>query len=202
MSDLLEGCGEQLTKAWDLPDVPAERISSSHPSSSSELAEIFGRSDDDDEELEAFSGSQDAQLTSAGLLQQASVASMAELLADSKVSLNSAQQPTSEKPIDEPRRRSARLQSASKIEPAPATADVPNVTANENAQTKSDQPIRRPLNTESGSEEIYSEGSDEGQKSASEGEDSDSEGDDPDKLWCICRQPHGDRYALTTEHVM
>jgi len=194
MSDLLEGCGEQLTKAWDLPDVPAERISSSHPSSSSELAEIFGRSDDDDEELEAFGGGRDTQLTNAGLLQQASVASMAELLADSKVSLNSAQQPANE---NEPRRRSARLQSASKIEPAPAIADVPSVTANENAQVKSEQPASRP-HTESGSEEIYSEGRDRGQRSASEEEDSDSEGDDPDKLWCICRKPHGDRYAFTS----
>jgi len=192
MSDLLEGCGEQLSKAWDLPDVPAERISSSHPSSSSELAEIFGRSDDDDEELEAFGGGQDTQLPSAGLLQQASVASMAELLADSKVSLNSAQQLANE---NEPRRRSARLQSASKIESASAIADIPSVAANENAQVKSDQPTSHP-HTESGSEEIYSEGSD--QKSVSEEEDSDSEGDDPNKLWCICRKPHGDRYAFNT----
>lgn len=198
MSDLLDHCGEQLTKAWDLPDIPTGRISSSHPSTSSELAEIFGRSDDEEEEFEAFGDSQEAQLPSAGLLQQTSVTNMAEILADSKVSLNSAQQSIKDekaKSLEEPR-RSARLQSISKSEinqPAANKSLKIEVANDHNQRSKSER-------TESSSEGIYSEGSDNEHKEASEEENSseeDSEGDDPDKLWCVCRKPHGDRLVVT-----
>ena len=41
----------------------------------------------------------------------------------------------------------------------------------------------------------------EGEKQSGEEEEEDSDGwqseDDPDKLWCICRQPHNNRWALT-----
>jgi len=199
MSDLLDRCGEQLTKAWDLPDIPTGRISSSHPSSSSELAEIFGRSDDEDEEFEAFGDSQETQITSAGLLQQTSVTNMAEILADSKISLNSAQQSIKEekcKSFEEPRRRSARLQSISK-EVNQVTTDkllkVEDATSDHNQRPAQCPKKER---TESGSEGIYSEGSDEEHKELSEDDNSseeDSEGDDPNRLWCICKKPHGDR---------
>ena len=194
MSDLLDHCGEQLTKVWDLPDIPTGRISSSHPSTSSELAEIFGRSDDEDEEFEAFGDGQVPQLTNAGLLQQTSVTNMAEILADSKISLNSAQQLIKDekaKLLEEPR-RSARLQSISKSEPSQVSAGTAvnvEATSNRNQLPKAER-------TESSSEGIYSEGSDGERKEVGEEENSseeDSEGDDPDKLWCICRKPHGDR---------
>lgn len=193
MSDLLDGCGEQLTKAWDLPDIPTGRISSSHPSTSSELAEIFGRSDDEDEEFEAFGDSQETQLASAGLLQQTSVTSMAEILGDSKISLNSAQQSVKvekTKTLEEPR-RSVRLQSISKSE-------VNQVTANKSLRIEAKSghnQLPKAERRESSSEGIYSEGSDGEHKEVSEEESSeeDSEGDDPNKLWCICRKPHGDR---------
>lgn len=194
MSDLLDRCEEQLSKAWDLPDIPTGRISSSHPSTSSELAEIFGRSDDEDEEFEAFGDHQQTQLTSAGLIQQTSVTSMAEILADSNISLNSAQQSIKEekaKLLEEPRRRSARLQSYTKSE----------VTENESREVAASRHNQRPKaeRTESSSEGIYSEGSDAERRELSEeenGSEEDSEGDDPDKLWCICRKPHGDRLVI------
>lgn len=185
MSDLLDRCGEQLTKAWDLPDIPTGRISSSHPSTSSELAEIFGRSDDEDEEFEAFGDSQVTQLTNAGLLQQTNVTSMADIIADSKISLNSAQQSIKEEKAKSPEepRRSARLQSISKVETSQVSANKSvkvEATSSNDGRPKAER-------TESSSEGIYSEGSDKDEDS------SDSEGDDPDKLWCICRKPHGDR---------
>ena len=201
MSDLLDHCGEQLTKVWDLPDIPTGRISSSHPSTSSELAEIFGRSDDEDEEFEAFGDGQESHLTST---QQTSVANMAEILADSKISLNSAQQSIKEeksKSLEEPRRRSARLQSSK----AEVTDEVASnklleveTASGQNQRSKADR-------TESGSEGIYSEGSDVERKEQSEEEsnsEDDGEGDDPDKLWCICRKPHGDRLVNYYDHVM
>ena len=196
MSDLLDRCEEQLTKAWDLPDIPTGRINSSHPSTSSELAEIFGRSDDEDEEFEAFDDSQ--ELTNAGLLQQTSVTSMAEILADSKISLNSAQQSIKEekaKSLEEPR-RSARLQSVSKSEASQVPA---NKSIKVEATSSHNQPPKAER-TESSSEGVYS--SDGEHKEASEDESEEcSEGDDPDKLWCICRKPHGDR-LVNCGHVM
>ena len=206
MSELLEHCAEHLTKAWDLPDISSGRISSSHPSTSSELAEIFGRSDDEDEEFEAFGGNQETQLANAGLLQQTSVTNMEEILGDSKISLNSAQQSIKDdktKSPEEPR-RSARLQSISKSE-------VNQVTENkslkvEAASGEAGGHDRRPKaeRTESSSDGIYSEGSDDERKEVSDEENSSeegSEGDDPDKLWCICRKPHGDR-LFNCGHVM
>lgn len=202
MSDLLDRCGEQLTKAWDLPEIPTGRISSSHPSSSSELAEIFGRSDDEDEEFEAFGDNQETQLTSAGLIQRTSVTNMAEILTDSKVSLNSAQQSIKEENAKEPRRRrrSARLHSISRSEVNQVTANK-LLKVDDSTSDHNQCPSQRPKNerTESGSEGIYSEGSDVEHKKLSEEENSseeDSEGDDPDKLWCICKKPHGDRLAI------
>lgn len=198
MSDLLDHCAEHLTKAWDLPDIPSGRISSSHPSTSSELAEIFGRSDDEDEEFEAFGGSQEAQLASAGLLQQTSVTSMAELLGDSKISLNSAQQSIKDEKTKSPEepRRSARLQSISKSEVNQITNKPIKIEA-VNVETSGRDQRPKAERTESSSEGIYSEGSDDEHKAVSDEQNSseeDSEGDDPDKLWCICRRPHGDRF--------
>lgn len=197
MSDLLDRCGEQLAKAWDLPDIPPGRISSSHPSTSSELAEIFGRSDDEDEEFEAFGDNQLPQLASAGLLQQAAVTTMAEILGDSKISLNSAHQSIKEekaKPLEEPR-RSARLQVVTKSEVNQVSENKFEAAGVHNQRSKAER-------TESSSEGIYSEGSDGERKELSEEEsDDDSEGDDPDKLWCICRKPHGDR-LIDYYHVM
>lgn len=198
MSDLLDHCAEHLTKAWDLPDIPSGRISSSHPSTSSELAEIFGRSDDEDEEFEAFGGSQEAQLATAGLLQQTSVTSMAELLGDSKISLNSAQQSIKDEKTKSPEepRRSARLQSISKSEVNQIT-NKPIKIETVNVETSGRDQRPKAERTESSSEGIYSEGSDDEHKAVSDEQNSseeDSEGDDPDKLWCICRKPHGDRF--------
>lgn len=202
MSDLLDRCGEQLTKAWDLPDIPTGRISSSHPSTSSELAEIFGRSDDEDEEFEAFGDGQVTQLSSAGLIQQTSVTNMADILADSKISLNSAQQSIKEektKSLEEPRRRSARLQSSSKSEAHEVTTNKllkAEGTSDHDQRSKAE----RTESSQSSSEGIYSEGSDVERKEPSEddnsSEEDSEEGDDPDKLWCICRKPHGDRLVI------
>lgn len=199
MSELLDHCEEQLTKAWDLPDIPTGRISSSHPSTSSELAEIFGRSDDEDEEFEAFGDSQETHLTNAGLLQQTGVTSMAEILGDSKISLNSAQQSIKEekvKSLEEPRRRSARLQSVTKTEASQVSANKSikvETTGSHGQRPKTER-------TESGSEGIYSSDGEQKEVSEEESEES-SEGDDPDKLWCICRKPHGDR-LVNYRHVM
>ena len=38
-------------------------------------------------------------------------------------------------------------------------------------------------------------------KEENEEEDLDSEDDDPDRLWCICQQPHDDRWAWS-HHTM
>ena len=190
MSELLDHCEEQLTKAWDLPDISTGRLSSSHPSTSSELAEIFGRSDDEDEEFEAFGDSQETHLTNAGLLQQTSVTSMAEILADSKISLNSAQQSIKEEKVkssEEPR-RSARLQSVTKSEASQVSA---NKSIKVEATGNRSQPPKVER-TESGSEGVYSSDGEHKEVSDEESEEC-SEGDDPDKLWCICRKPHGDR---------
>ena len=204
MSDLLEHCAEHLTKAWDLPDISSGPISSSHPSTSSELAEIFGRSDDEDEEFEAFGGNQETQLANAGLLQQTSVTSMEEILGDSKISLNSAQQSIKDdktKSPEEPR-RSARLQSISKIEVNQITENKSiKVEATRGEAGVNNDQRSKAERTESGSEGIYSEGSDDERKEVSDEENSSGEGDDPDKLWCICRKPHGDR-LFNYGHVM
>ncbi|CAI8029088.1 Death-inducer obliterator 1 [Geodia barretti] len=253
------GNGDAIARDWELPELPsgsASLISTPSFPTSQELAEIFGNSDDEDDDfpfpplsggLAAVGGASSAMAPSLGGPQQGQGS---ESLLSSLMGPETKQPPLHDgvsehlpvpsaiqtPPSEENRtsttssdtsahqRKSPRISSRlsdvktddkiRKAKPPPAEMKISETPTSpeKGAPLKSPASAAANANSKATKQEKEAPAIEEGEKKEEEGEeeergqesddeeDEDEEGgsisDDPDRLWCVCRKPHNDRFMI------